>query len=501
MLTRCMSSGSARSPLTDTDTSSLPRARSAPRTTRARLTAVFPRELTWEIAVAETPIALGRGDSVGAPGISHATVSRAHATITWSAELGVHLLVDGDSRNGSAVDGATARPGAPVVLKHDAVVRIGDVLLVYERHPALGSADPHDETRELVPGEAATIRAVRAAIARAAPDPSPILVEGETGTGKEFVVRELHRRSGAGGKLVPLNCAALPRELAESTLFGHVRGAFTGASTDHPGVFRAAQDGTLFLDEIGELELELQAKLLRAVQERVVTPVGATTGLPVAVRVIAATNRSLAREVEARRFRRDLYARLAMWRIQLPPLRERRRDVLDWLDRLHARWCAARGTPPTPLELTSPAAELLLLHPWPDNLRGLDRLVHMLSVLDPHPIQADEVARELAADAAPTPARPHAASTPAAPATAGDDGPRRPRRQAPPEHEMRRLFDEAGGRVARLARTLGVERRQVYRWLDAYGMRDASIADADDAPAPADPADGDGDAPTRPRRG
>src|SRR6185295_11015283 len=172
----------------------------------------------------------------------------------------------------------------------------------------------------------------------AATDPAPVLLHGESGTGKERIAGELHRLSGRKGRLIAVNCAALSRELVESQLFGHQKGAFTGATELHPGYFRAAQGGTLFLDEIGELSLEVQPKLLRAIQQGEVQAVGSTQPAHVDVRVVAATNRELQQAVNAGQFRADLYARLSLWELRVPPLRERRADLFPWIDRLHGRW-------------------------------------------------------------------------------------------------------------------------------------------------------------------
>ena len=215
--------------------------------------------------------------------------------------------------------------------------------------------------------------AVRAVLERAqlaAVYSESILIEGESGTGKELLAQAVHKASGRKGAFVPVNCGAIPRELVESTFFGHTRGSFTGATGDKEGAIEAADGGTLFLDEVGELPLEAQVKLLRALQEKKVQRVGAKGEKPVDVRVIAATNRDLLAEVSAGRFREDLYFRLAVFVLRNPPLREREGDVLmlveHWLERRNAE------RPSRDHKRFSPAAKnLLLRHPWPGNVREL----------------------------------------------------------------------------------------------------------------------------------
>ncbi len=205
---------------------------------------------------------------------------------------------------------------------------------------------------------------------RIAPTPSTVLIQGESGTGKEVVARVLHRLSPrAQGPFVPINCAAMSPEIIESELFGHVKGAYTGASGNREGLFFYARGGTLFLDEISELPLPLQAKLLRVLEERRVRPLGSETEIPVDVRIIAATNRHLAQEVAEHRFRQDLFYRLQVVEVNLPPLRERREDIPD----LVAHFLAQIGSQ---LGFTSiaPDAEMMRLlqaYEWPGNVREL----------------------------------------------------------------------------------------------------------------------------------
>ncbi len=218
------------------------------------------------------------------------------------------------SHNGSRINGRQLTPEIAIELTQGDTIQLGDVIAVYQIEPAEQTQDAM-VSLDALPGVSVAMQRLRRTVARAGRDRSPVLLVGETGTGKEQIAREIHRLSGREGALLSVNCAALSRELIESQLFGHVRGAFTGAVADHAGLFRAATGGTVFLDEIGDLPLDLQPKLLRALQEAEVLPVGATRALPVDVRVIAATNRDLTASVEAGGFRRDLYARLAMWEI------------------------------------------------------------------------------------------------------------------------------------------------------------------------------------------
>jgi DNA-binding NtrC family response regulator len=350
---------------------------SAEKAPAARLRSAFPPDLAIAIDLGDERTVLGRQPAVdGSPPIQHPTVSRAHVAVEWDAELATHVARDLGSRNGATVDG---RPlaGGWHPLEAGAILRLGDLLLVYERGHTLQQSDPPEVSRSAVFGESTAVRALRAQIARAAPDLSPVLILGETGTGKEQIAREVHRLSGRRGELVAINCATLGEQLIESQLFGHVKGAFTGAAGDHPGLFRAAEGGTLFLDEIGELPKPLQAKLLRAIQEREVMAVGSTKAVRVDVRVVAATHQDLAQKARGGEFRQDLYARLALWQVQVPPLRERRSDVMLWLDHLHRIWREERQLDSgRPLSIHVDAAEALIGCPWPENLRGLNRLVH-----------------------------------------------------------------------------------------------------------------------------
>ena len=229
-------------------------------------------------------------------------------------------------------------------------------------------------------GRSRAMDGVRTLVRTAAQTEAHVLLEGETGTGKEVVARAVHglgRR--AAGPFVPVNCAAVPEALAESEFFGHARGAFTGALQERPGALQLADRGTLFLDEVEDLPLALQAKLLRVVQDREVRPLGGSVLRRVDVRLIAASNRDLGRMVEAGAFRSDLYYRLRVFTIHLPPLRQRREDLPLLIEHFVARFNHRHGT--TFVPPAAPALRALLEHPWPGNVRELENTVESVLIL------------------------------------------------------------------------------------------------------------------------
>ena len=279
-------------------------------------------------------------------------------------------------------------------------------------------------------------------IRRVAPTPSTVLILGESGVGKEVAARALHEVSPrAERSFVPLNCATVSAELMESELFGHVRGAFTGAREARRGLFHYANGGTLFLDEIGELPLPLQTKLLRALEERRIRPVGSEAEVPVDVRVIAATNRDLRAEVAAGRFRQDLFYRLEVVTLAIPPLRERREDIAELALHFNAQLSARLGLPPlvfTPADLARLSA-----YAWPGNVRELRNLVERSLILGGLP----------AAGEAPGFAEPLPLSL--------------------AEVEKRHILavlDQCGGNHARAAALLGVSRKTIDRKAAEWGL-------------------------------
>jgi len=290
-----------------------------------------------------------------------------------------------------------------------------------DRPPAAGGIGPAPPPQGAGPllGVSPAIEAVRATIARLARSMAPVAITGESGSGKELAARAIHQQgSRARQPFVPVNCGAIPETLMESEFFGHRRGAFTGADQDRGGFFQAADGGTLFLDEVADLPLPMQVKLLRAIQERCVRRVGATIEEPVDVRIVSATHQDLARCVAAGRFRQDLYYRLNVIELRLPPLRERREDVGVLAEAVLAR-LAARAGLPAPPRLSSVALRYLVSYGFPGNVRELENILEralafsngeVINVEDLglRPVLADAPEDEPAAGAAPS---------------QGDDGP------------------------------------------------------------------------------
>ena len=260
-----------------------------------------------------------------------------------------------------------------------------------------------DDESALLGGSPA-MRALKDAIARVAPVPSAMLITGESGSGKELVARDVHRLgAGAREPFVAVNCAALPEQLVESELFGHERGAFTGAASSRKGAFESAGRGTLFLDEIGELPAPAQAKLLRVLEERAVTRLGSNRPVPVPARVIAATNRDLEQEVRDGRFRRDLLFRINVHLLRVPPLRERLSDVPDLVAHLVARTCERFGL--RAKRVSPDALEILMAYDWRlNNVRELRNAVErMIIAADGAVIGAEHVPADVRDDAQPQP--------------------------------------------------------------------------------------------------
>jgi transcriptional regulator of acetoin/glycerol metabolism len=298
-----------------------------------------------------------------------------------------------------------------------------------------------------------------ARLEKVAASPLPLLLLGETGTGKEVLARAVHERSGRPGPFVAVNCGALPPNLVEAHLFGHLKGAFSGAVRDEIGFVRAADHGTLFLDEIGDLAPTAQASLLRVLQEGEVTPVGAFHPIKVDVRVLSATHHPLPERVAAGAFRADLYARLSGFSFQVPPLRDRRLDVGELLASF---W---RGRDGDVQVLRPDAALALLAHDWPMNVRELKQAVDAAAVLaEPPAVRLSDLPAAIRTE------------RPAASAPAGDAAPAEPvdAADAALREELVTRLEAAGYNLTQVARDMGKARQQVQRWVKRFGLKSRS---------------------------
>lgn len=388
-------------------------------------------------------------------------------------------------RAASARPGAAAMPAVVVVTGHGGVpesveaMRLGafDFLqkpvdparLVYAANAALEGARAHarlshggDDSADdsAVPGMLGQAPAMRAAfrrLRRAAQSNAPVLITGETGTGKELAAQALHALSPrAGGPFVALNCAAIPRELIESELFGHIRGAFTGAIADRPGAAGEAQGGSLFLDEIGELDPAVQAKLLRFLQSGSYRRLGALAETRADVRFVCATHRDLRAEVAAGRFREDLYFRLNVIPLSLPPLRARGDDVVMLAESLLRRMAAEEAT--SFVRIGADAAALLRAHPWPGNVRELANVLRRIVVLEEGETISAAMLAPLLAETAPS--GPPGGLPAPIPGQAGSDI---ASLEATKRAAIQRALLVTGGNVREAADRLGIAASTIYR--------------------------------------
>jgi DNA-binding NtrC family response regulator len=393
------------------------------------------------------PRELGRASGAfGEGALAHEGISRSHAEVMRCGA--VVRICDRGSRNGTFVNGERVRERE---LAPGDVVGLGQVLLLYALRPGIvrRTADSRlvgvGAARERVAGE----------IARLATTETTVLVQGETGTGKELVAAELHRLSARRGALVTVNCGALSDGVLASELFGHARGAFSGAGGERTGLVASAEGGTLLLDEIGDASPALQVSLLRLLEQREVRPVGSDRTLTTTARFVAATNAPLDRAVAEGRFREDLHARLAQAVIELPPLRARLEDVVPLA--LHFAERAGGGGP---LAIARSLALALLRHAWPRNVRELRAVVEALvrEVGDDGVLRLTEALQSHlgAARSAVAPA-----SRTGSPATGAG---------APTPEALRAALLRHDCNVKAAAHALGVSRRTLYRWLEDAGL-------------------------------
>ncbi len=306
-------------------------------------------------------------------------------------------------------------------------------------------------------GRSPGMRTVFELVERVADTSSAVLVTGESGTGKELVARAIHDKSRRrGGPFVAVNCAAMPAPLLESELFGHVKGAFTDAKAERQGLVHAAEGGTLFLDEIGEMPLELQPKLLRALQERAARPVGAEKERPFDARIVTASNRDLEGAVEEGRLRADLYYRIHVIEIHVPPLRARGNDVLLLAEHFVQHYATVTGKP---VKGISPAAaERLLAYSWPGNVRQLQNSIERAVTLTRF--------EEIAVEDLPERLRQHRRQEPIVPGDATEFVPM----EEVERRYLLRVFEATGGNKSASAKILGLNRKTLYRKLVRYGV-------------------------------
>ena len=416
-----------------------------------------PLALVWVFPLASEPrvelagdgkrtLSLGRDDSSDVR-LRGDGVSRQHALLRLGSAGAPPVIEDLGSRNGVRVNGEPVRSAE---LAPGAVVRLGGWVGVVTAAPGAFA--------EVAPGlwGGAALAACIAPLGRAAASDLPLVLEGETGTGKEVVARAVHQQSGRPGPMLAVNCAALPEGLAEAELFGYRRGAFTGADRASPGFFRSAEGGTLLLDEVSDLPLSIQAKLLRVLEQREVQPLGEVRPVPVDVRLIVAGQQSLAKAVQEGRFRADLLARVEGVTVRLPPLRQRREDVLPLFSRLLATM--ANGNTPA---VESDFVERLCAHDWPFNVRELVLLVRRLLVLHGGESTLHAVhLPERMGERAPSPRSVEPRAT--APEAAASEPVELPALVA--------ALRASNGNVARASALLGITRQRAYRLMEGNAV-------------------------------
>jgi len=408
--------------------------------------------------------------------VNDPSVSRFHAVIEVD-EQG-YLLEDRDSKNGTYVDGYRIRE---VFLNDGAVFRIGKTHIQFDTTDE--EVEVHFSGREQfgeLLGKSLAMREIFSLLERVAPSDATVLVEGESGTGKELVARALHEHHAerSDGPFVVIDCSAIPADLIESELFGHVEGAFTGASGNREGAFEAARGGTLFLDELGELSPNLQPKLLRALENEEIKPVGANETIPTDVRIVAATNRNLQHEVEEGNFREDLYYRFAVVKVSLPPLRERPEDIPLLVE--HFLEEANEMTGRDDVEVSYKTMEKLKRHRWPGNVRELKNFVERAVLLT----QGDKIETRFLDVEEPTPSDPEVAKQSAssmADLAINENLPFKDAKNRLIEEFERTYWSEllqrTDGNVSEAARIAGVHRKSVEYILKKHDISRDELAE------------------------
>jgi len=412
---------------------------------------VSPEERFHELEVGG---AIGRANDC-ALRLEGPSVSRHHALLQKNGS--VWMLRDLGSKNGTFVNGSRQEL-APLSIQD--TVRAGDWVGVVCAMPA-AAIEQRKFFGEVAPGIifSATTLATLGDVAALAKRNTSVLIEGETGTGKELLARAIHELSGRGGPLVAVNCAAIPEGIAEAELFGYKKGAFSGAVDAAPGLIAAADGGTLFLDEIVELRPAIQSKLLRVLEDHAVRPLGTTRSVRVDFRLVAAAQSSLEKLVYTGAFRADLYARLHGVALQLPPLRERRQETLRLLCNAIEQ---ALGQRPT---FDSRAVERLCMYAWPYNVREINQLAHLFTVSGKHHFSVEDLPQRMT--------EPRSALRSGIDAAESNDASESTRRQAwlarhaVELHRLKRALQQCNGNVSEAARALSMPRHRARRLLEA----------------------------------
>jgi DNA-binding NtrC family response regulator len=403
---------------------------------------------TVDITDATSPILIGRDPSCSIV-LADPEVSAIHAEIR--AEPHGVLLRDLGSKNGTIVGGVRVREGN---LMAACTVQIGSTLLRFEPRPREQVEIAEEERLGALRGRAPSMRHLFRRIRRIAPTNLSVLITGETGTGKELVARALHDHSlRSQGPFVVVDCASIPPTLAESELFGHKKGAFTGADKETDGAFHEADGGTLFLDEIGELPVDIQPKLLRALEEKTIKRVGVSKYDIVDVRIVAATLRNLGDRTNTGNFRSDLFFRIAHVQLYLPPLRERRADIPVLVQGI----CERIGKPERAAEMIQLVSARFAQHEWPGNVRELVNFVALAAELPPDDAEAASF-------------WPPAAEADPVPSVSAFGKTKREATAAFEKEYFVRLAAESAGIVSEMARRSGLERHHVRRYLRKYGI-------------------------------
>lgn len=392
---------------------------------------------------------LGRDEvPFGEGGLSEKRISREHARI-WVTEGGKARIEDLKSRNGTRVNEATI---THTNLGNNDVVSIGGLHLLIHRAPAVFGSRAH---RRLIGGSHKMAR-VLDDIHKVAPHDTTVLILGETGTGKELVARALHDASGRSGDFFAINCGGMPDTLLQSELFGHVRGAFSGADRDRQGLIEAAHGGTLFLDEIGDASPTLQVSLLRFLQEGEIRKIGSNKTVRVQTRILAATHKNLLETRGDNPFREDLYSRLSRWEIHVPPLRERKEDIPHLIN-----YFLKKRTPRAHFHHRLNLA--LVRYDWPRNVRELEKVCEraVIEAGDQRPVPITPAIQELLAE--------KTSSTDADGLHSGEGEARGPStRQLRDPEILTKLLTKHEGNVRLVSKELNVARNTLYRWFKSF---------------------------------